>query len=280
MNLKWNARRIVEPILLGTMAHVLINLIFSSHQFPFVFTEWVEACFLAIPITLWNKYLDSGLESRMSWSIHPRKRFMLHFALMAASLLIILNLFGFIYMRLVYHDFFSVRELKIINLVTMCLAVVLTLSNWAIQFYQRWIAAEKNAHKLTQEKETLQKKVQSHHQLIELQKGTKKWNTEAHHIRLARVEFDTIRVYLSPQDQSVFSGSLTQLKALLPEDIFFLVTRDAILHRNAIESTQPASFGKLEITIQQGYGNTTFTISRLKAATFRKWYNSSSPLKS
>jgi LytTr DNA-binding domain len=269
--------RIVEPVLLGITANVIINFFFNPQHSEWVLEEFVVACILWIPITELNMYIDQTLEKKIDWVNSPRRRLITHFVVISLALLIVLNILGNGYLWLSQRGFFSWSELLTINLVVLCLAVLLTLIKWGVHFYTHWVQAERQTAAAVGVAEELRKRILPPTSCIELQKGTSKLKIEPQTIHLATIVFDTVRVYWSESEWGVFAGSLSQLYAQLPGQLFFQITRDAVLHRDTIRSLSSGTFGKIELSLKQGYADSSsFTVSRPKAAAFRKWYNSNS----
>ncbi|HEY5751205.1 MAG TPA: LytTR family transcriptional regulator DNA-binding domain-containing protein [Chryseolinea sp.] len=270
-------RRILEPVFLGCAANLVINFLFNPNTFEFVPDEFIAACVLAVPITEWNRYIDRRLEKKIAWLENPRKRLAMHFLLISVCLLISLNVFGNGYMWITQKGFFSGKQLLIINLVTLCLAVVLTWMKWAMHFYSHWVRAENKVFASEKMIDDLRTRMAGPAQYIEIQKGVSKIKVEIQAIRMARIAFGTVRLYSIQGESGVFMGTLGQLSARLPDYLFFQVTRDAILHRDVIKSIATSTFGKILLTISEPYAEgANFTVSRPKAAAFRKWYHSSS----
>jgi len=155
--------------------------------------------------------------------------------------------------------------------------MLLTILNWVIDFYQRWTKAELTIKGTEREIKQLKSQLSKSSSLIELKKGTAKFRIEVSNIRLAIHNFGFIKVHTEKNEQGIFSGTLSELADKLPLHLFFQATRNTILHRDIIVSVAPAAYGKLQLTIKESLvKNSELKISRLKAAGFRKWYNSSS----
>jgi DNA-binding LytR/AlgR family response regulator len=268
-------RRILEPVFLGCTANVAINFLFNPRAFEIVPSEFIVACVLSVPITEGNRYIDQRLEKKITWLENPRRRLITHFLLISLLLLIFLNMLGNGYMWIARKGFFSWKELLTINLVTLCLAIMLTLIKWGAHFYSRWVRAESKASASAKMADDLRMSLAEAPQSIEIQKGISKVIIEIRTIRMARIAFGTVRLYSSQGECGVFPGTLSQLAAQLPSYSFFQVTRDAILHRETIGSITTSTFGKIELTTKQPL-DSAFTVSRPKAAAFRRWYNSNS----
>ncbi|MBL0745632.1 LytR/AlgR family response regulator transcription factor [Chryseolinea lacunae] len=270
-------RRILEPVLLGSVANVIVNYLFNPHAYAFVAGEFVVACLLSVPITELNRYINGRLDEKMGWLENPRKRLLTHFALLALGLLLVLNVFGNGYMWIMHHGFFSWMQLLIINIVTLAVALFLTLLKWSVHFYAHWVRAERNIQVLSKTADELRQKVEQPLQHIEVQKGTARIRMEIQEILMAKIESGTVRLYSTSGDRSVYAGTLSQLASRLPDFLFFQVSRDAIVRREAIRSVAVSSFGKILLTTKEPNGQAaTLTVSRPKAAAFRKWFNSNS----
>lgn len=272
--------RILEPILLGSMANVIVNHLFNPDALAFVPSEFMVACMLALPITELNRYINNRLDKKMGWLENPRKRLLTHFAWLALSLLFVLNSVGNGYMWVMQHGTFSWKQLLIINLVTLSVALCLTFIKWGIHFYSHWAQAERTVKALAKTTDDLRLKMTQPLQHIDVQKGTARIRMEIQEILMAKIESGTVRLYTTKGDWGIFPGTLSQLASKLPDVLFFQVSRDAILRREAIRSVSVSSFGKILLTTKESPGEPdSFTVSRPKAAAFRKWYNSNSPQK-
>ncbi|MBI5370826.1 MAG: LytTR family transcriptional regulator DNA-binding domain-containing protein [Sphingobacteriales bacterium] len=67
--------------------------------------------------------------------------------------------------------------------------------------------------------------------------------------------------------------SLDKTEKLLPEESFYRLNRQYILHRNAVTGFKRAGDGKLEISVKTaGAIPDLISVSRTKAADFKKWF--------
>lgn len=266
-------RRIFEPILLGSISNIIVNYIFDPYSSSFPFDEFITASILCIPITELNRYIDKRLESKTNWIKQPLKRFASHLALITLSLLIIINVFGNAYLLVTKIGLFSFKETIIINLVTLVMALFLTFFNWAVYFYFRWIGAENIASENARFADELKPFIVKPVPMILIQKGTRKVRIEPQNICYAKIDLGIVRIYCFDGLSGIFQYSLAQLQTMLPEFLFFRITRDVIIHRDAIKSISSSTFGKIQVvTIDRNNINSTYNVSRPKAASFRKWY--------
>jgi LytTr DNA-binding domain len=274
-------RRILEPIVLGSVANLIINFIFNPYSYEFRLDELAVACILSIPITELNRYIDKKLERRFNWITHPRKRFVIHLVLISSGMLICLNVLGNAYVWITQQGFFSWKEAGLINLVTLCLAILLTMVNWSFHFYSGWKNAEATMAGAFRTVNNLERRIVQQDQFIELQKGSSKIKVESKTVRIATIELGVVRVYADKDQYGVFAGTLTQLYSQLPDYWYFQVTRDTILHRDVIKTISSSTFGKIDLTIYENDDSSPsiYTVSRPKAAAFRRWYNSNSTKK-
>ena len=72
--------------------------------------------------------------------------------------------------------------------------------------------------------------------------------------------------------QYIHDLSLESLNAILPDKLFFRANRQFIVTRNVVSEIKSSSNGKLKVllTVSNGFPN-RISVSRLKAAAFRKW---------
>lgn len=272
-----NARRIFEPIFLGSAANMLINYLFDPAQPAFLLNEFVIAILLCVPITELNRYIDHMLERRYAWTVAPVKRFAYHLLLLLAILLISLNILGSSYMLLSGQGLFAIWEMFLINTVTFLLALTLTTTNWMIEFLRRWRKSELELEGSKQRLHNLKHKVNQSLHTIELQKGNKKIYVKNEQLRLAIFTHGLVWVYVANGERYLYNSTINELTTLLPGHLFFPVNRKAIIHLEMIQSISSGSHGKIELVTKtidkdQQY----FTISRLKAASFRNWLKSTS----
>lgn len=267
-------QRMGEAVLLGCLANVVVTLLFNPRSVAFSFQEFFIACVLFLPITELSRYLDHRLEKKIRWTDHPLRRFVTHLLLISFCLLLLLNTLGSLYMWMTGQGFFSWTELVIINVVTLCLALLLTGVKWAIHFYHRWVEAETKASESERMTAALKQRLTQSTPTIEVRKGTTKSNLEPKAITIAKIQSGVVRVYTRAGEGSVYPGTLSELMARLPSHLFFQVSRDVILHREVVKSISSSTFGKIHVVVSEGENNATVTVSRPKAASFRRWYRS------
>lgn len=84
-------------------------------------------------------------------------------------------------------------------------------------------------------------------------------------------------IYLQThQEKKILSErSLDKVEQIIPSELFFRLNRQYIIHHNMINGFKRIEDGKLEIQINSA-GNipTMITVSRIKAASFKKWFHS------
>lgn len=272
-------RRLAEPLVLGTLANVLVNALFNPGAMQWSIDEFVVAWLLSFPITELNRYIDRRLEASIPWSSSPGRRFLGHFLVLAISLVVLLNVLGNAYLWLSGEGFFSMDEYLIVNLVTLTLAFLLATVRWAVQFYKRWLSAESRAEEAGRQADELRQGIARLAEDLALQRGTSTVNVPIRTVRLARIDSGVVRVYTEDDQWFVYAGTLGSLMSRLPAHGFFQVSRDVILHREAIRGMASGSFGKVELTIEPGAPDPV-VVSRPKAAAFRRWYHSNSVQKS
>ena len=269
--------RLLQPILLGTIANILINYFFDPDNPDFLWEEFLIAILLSIPLTELNLFFDARLEKKFSWVVSFEKRLMLHLTLLLLSTIFILNVVGNIYILSKGDSFYTWEETITINVISFIVALFLTSFSWLSYYYKRWRIAESDLRQSNSELQKVKSKITEASSTIQLSAGKKNFIVRAENIRQATVRHSTVRVRSKKNEYGIFEGSLTELQRLLPSHLFFLAARNMIIHKDIVRSTSPSSFGKIDVEIDEnGDSPVTITISRQKASAFRKWVNSSS----
>lgn len=261
---------------MGSIANIVINFIFDPTDPDFIFKEFFVAIVFATMLTEISRLIDKRLDKRISWAGNLGRRFLYQLSYLTIALLVLLNVIGNIYIWIIGDDFYSAQELIIINLCVFAVALLLTFFKWSMHFYKNWIHAERNLEATHEHLSELKSEFDKKNTRIELLKGNSILHISAEDIHFVKAELGIIWVYYDMQ-KAVFQNSLGNLMELLPKHLFFHATRNAIVHRDKILSISPSTYGKISLVIENSLEeNAAITISRLKAASFRKWYYSSS----
>nr|WP_299173348.1 LytTR family DNA-binding domain-containing protein [uncultured Allomuricauda sp.] len=273
---KINYWRILEPVLLGSIANIVINFIFDPADPDFIFEEFFVAIIFGVVLTEINRLIDKKLDKKISWTNNLGKRFLHQLVYLTTTLLVLINIVGNIYIWVIGDGFYSTGEYVIINLCVFAVALLLTFFKWSMHFYKSWIHAERNLETTHEHLNELKSEFDKKNTRIELLKGNSMLQINASDINFVKAELGVVWVYYD-REKAVFLNTLTNLMGQLPKHLFFLATRNAIIHRDTIMSISPSTYGKIDLTVKNSLEeNNSITISRLKAASFRKWYNSSS----
>ena len=269
--------RIVQPVLLGTVANVLVNVIFDPAQPDLLWSEFLAAVLLAIPITELNRLIDIRLEKRYNWITSFVRRFVYHLVLLLLCTLLVLNVVGNLYILIRGDGFYAWHELITINMVAFAVSLVLTLFTWMAFYYKRWKLTERSLHQSKDQLDEIRSRMEQVSQPITLYKGKKQFKIRAEEVRQAKSQSGVVRVWLQTGGSGIFGGTLAELLDLLPDQFFFPAGRNMIIHRDTIQSVASSSYGKIAIEIDpyEGHQN-SLTISRQKASAFRKWYSGTS----
>ncbi len=268
--------RIIEPILLGSIANIVINFIFNPASPDFILEEFLIAIVFAAMLTEINRIIDFRLERKLSWTKNLWKRFLYQLVYLTAALLVVINIIGNIYTWMIGDGFYSLKELLIINLCVFVVALLFTFFKWSVHFYKNWMNAEHSLTDSTKELNELKSEVEKSSNQIELQKANSILQISAKDINFVKSDLGVVWVYYDGT-KAVFNGSLLSLMELLPRHLFFLATRNTIIRQETILSISPSTYGKIDLKLKDiDNDNTSITISRLKAASFRRWRNSSS----
>ncbi|MEM9648075.1 MAG: LytTR family DNA-binding domain-containing protein, partial [Bacteroidota bacterium] len=224
-----------------------------------------------------NRFIDGKLEHRIPWTRQLGKRFVCQLSFLTLTLLVIINLVGNLYIWLIGDDFYTAKELLIINLSVFLVALLLTLVKWVMHFYRNWRLAE---HELDYSKETLSKikvELDKSDTYIKLQRRNENLRVPIDDVIHAETQHGVVWVYYHTT-RAVYPGTLDSLTSHLPKHQFFLASRNAVVKKDRIASISPSTYGKIDIGLMSPLDQHHITVSRLKAAQFRKWYHSSSAL--
>jgi len=270
-----NFWRVLEPILLGSTANIIINIVFnpSNPSGWWSKTEFVVAILFCVPITELNRVVERRLMKKYS-GLNSYKLFAYQLLILSFLLLLLLNGVGRIYHWLIYDDFYEWGEIFIINLIVFLVSFFLVTFKWSVRFYNQLKLTEDHLDKSTQEVHKLSSKLNHSNQTINLKKIDGDYKVNVSDIRIAFIEYGNVKVYDQENTFYTYQGSLTDLANLLPENLFFLATRNIIVHRKTIKSISSLPYGKIQLQIE-GFETTISeaTVSRPKASSFRKWYH-------
>ena len=266
-------RRIFQPLFLGSVANIIVNYVFDPESPDFFLSEFIVAILLSIPITEFNYHIDKRLERRFSWTRSFSKRFFYHLGLLTLSVLFVLNVIGNIYVWITHDGFYTLNEMIIINAVLFVVLLLITFFNWAISFYKGWKKTESHLEHSKIEIRKLSSHLNEEAQQINFEQGKKKVSIPAKEVLMAKSEHGIVRVWIT-EGNVLYSGSLQNLLKKLPKHRFFLIARNVIVQKEMIKSITSSTYGKVIVEIKDT--NEQITVSRQKAASFRKWYNSTS----
>ena len=268
---------IVESILLGFIANLLINLFFNpgNPKDWWSIPELIIAILFCIPITFSNRVIENKLEAKFNWTTDTGKRFFYQLLYLTIIVLITVNVIGRIYHWIIEEPFYTNSEILIINLVVFIMTLLLVIFKWALHFYKKWKISEVNLKETNLKFEELRYKSRRSNKSLRLQKRNSDYIISVEEVRLVKSEFGVVRVYMKNGDSFFFKDTLSKIASLLPEDRFFQLTRNMIAHYTQIVSIESATYGKVLVRLKDvSFEENEIFVSRLKASAFRKWYNS------
>jgi hypothetical protein len=273
--------RVAEPLFLGSLSNILINFIFNPSN-PVNWwssKEFIVAVLFCIPITESNRFIGNKLETKFNWVLHAKKRFIYQLLYVSIVILFFLNVIARVYLWILDDTFFARYEILIINLIVFLITLLLVIFKWAAHFLKRWKNSEANLKKTNLKFEELTSNIKRTNQSIKLRNKNNDYIKGVKEIRVVKIEYGIVRVFIRTSDTYVFNGTLSQMASLLPKNIFFQVSRNLIVHKEQITSITPSSYGKILVKLKEiNSEEKEITVSRLKASAFRKWYNSTSSL--
>ncbi|MEM9363898.1 MAG: LytTR family DNA-binding domain-containing protein [Bacteroidota bacterium] len=260
---------------MGAIANIVINYIFDPESPDFIIDEFLVAFICALLITEINRKINIVLEKRFSWTHQFSKRFINHLIYLTAALIFILDVLGNLYLWFIDDGFHTLNELLVINFSVLILAFLLTIVKWATHFYHNWRKTENYLTDSNKKIDELKSEIEQSGLQIELLKGSDLYRIDIKTIQLATIEHGIVWVYFEETNKAVYQGTLNNLKAKLPEILFYQVTRSTILRKDTILAISSSTYGKIDIKLRTKlFDNKILTVSRPKASQFRKWYNS------
>ena len=269
--------RILEPVLFGVLANILINFCFNPQNPDFIASEFFIAILLATTITETNRIVDTRLNARLNWLTSFKKRLLYHIIFLSTLLLVLLNTLGHSYMWLSGETFHSLDELVLINILALGTAIIMSFVKWGIFLHQNWYKTTEDLKFNTKKIEDLNDQLCKTSSFIELIKGNDTIKLSIESIRIVELEFGMISVFDQENKIGIYKGSLYTIEELLPDQLFFRASRNIIIHKDTIKKITTSTYGKIDITLLpiNLLSDKKITISRLKASTFRKWHSNS-----
>ncbi|MEO1256544.1 MAG: LytTR family DNA-binding domain-containing protein, partial [Bacteroidota bacterium] len=147
-------------------------------------------------------------------------------------------------------------------------------------YFSQWKLTES---KLLESKHELSEVIEKQQETkpIQITKGKKKVNIQLADVKAISVKNGVTLVDTeTPHHTGIFQGTLKELWQILPADTFFPARRNVIIRRETVESFSSDKYGKIKVELRIGERDSVpVTISREKAASFRKWFNSDSAFK-
>ncbi|GGI56725.1 LytTR family DNA-binding domain-containing protein [Winogradskyella haliclonae] len=271
--------RILEPVILGVSANILINFLFNPTSPDFLLKEFIVAIIFAFIITELNRFIYLKIENTIDWKSSFKSKLVLNFFTVSTLLIIILNTIGNLYIWLSGDSFHSLEELLLINLIVLSIVLILSLTRWCMFLHNKWVLTQKDLTNNKKENLNLKQLIHKSSKKIKLSKRNSIFMVEAANIKLAILEYGNIKIYDNKDILGVFEGSLANLESQLPKAFFFKVSRQVIIHREEVKKMSPSNYGKIELELHNKSAKNPFVmISRLKASKFRQWYYSNSSI--
>ena len=273
--------RISEPILLGFFSNLIVNIVFNPTE-P---NKWwsrqeiIVAIIFCTLITESNRFVEKKLETKYQWNVDTKKRFLFQLFYVSLILLFLVNVLGRIYHWLIGDEFYLLNEIIIINLIIFIITFFLVVFKWTSFFYKKWKTSEINLQENKVKIEKLSSNIKQANASIKVRKKNSDYFVKAENVRIVLSELGVVKVFTNTNESYTFNGTLNKISSLLPENLFFPVTRNSIVHHQQIISLTPSTYGKIEVKIKNNHSKeSVITVSRLKAAAFRKWYHSTSSI--
>lgn len=259
--------RRVSVFLLGILSNTLINAIFDyKYQRALVsvsLEEYINAVFGAWVLLEGARAISRRLDKKVLWQKGILRRLAIQMSIELVFLIVMLNALVIGITYFIYGGFYEIDELVIINLAMISMTLVFSRIDSSIYLYKnRKVIFPSNAEST---KEIT----------INVSLGKVKYRLKPSEIRCAVAQSNSVLLITEEKRRIPYSGSLDALIKQLDSEDFFRANRQMVLKKSMIDSIKALDHGKIEVQLAPFPGQPEkVTVSRIKAAEFRRWLNS------
>lgn len=132
----------------------------------------------------------------------------------------------------------------------------------SMDFYREWNASQKKRFE--------ESKMRSGG--LRVKAGKQDLQLEFHSIAGFLVDGEYILCYTSDGKKFLIDMSMDKLETLLPDNLFFRLNRQFLLHRQTILGFEKAENGKLRILTKSSSFSAPINVSRTRAPEFKRWF--------
>ncbi len=259
---RWNWMSVLA---LGISCNWAINAIFDyKYQRPLVsfsIEEYFNAIVAAAVLLTGTRWITSILDKKLPWTSGVTKRIFVQLGLHLAYILISLNLLLVSITYFVYGGFYTMGDMAVINIGVVSLTFFVSIIDIGIFFYRNW-----KTHALADKREGA--KVQNQ---IRLTLGRSQHLIKESEILYAVSKQGLVIVLTRDHRKLPYGDSLEHLMKSLSPAHFFRANRQTIVRQEVVSSIRSLDYGKIEVSLSMNGDSETITISRKRAAAFRKW---------
>lgn len=251
-------------LLLGISANLLINAVLDyKYQRPlisFSLEEYINAIIGAYVFLKGTRWVARKLDKRVPWVAGVRKRLLLQLTLQLLYIIVSLNTLLVSITYFFYGGFYAWDELALINVCVVSLTFFFSSIDSGIYFFNNW--------KILSGKKKGAESVKP----LQISLGKVQYLIEQNSIQLAISIDATSYVITSDGRKLLYPKSLDALISKLESSHFFRANRQVIVSRTIVKAIKSLEHGKVEVNLMPVPGApVSITVSRIKAAEFRKW---------
>lgn len=263
---RWNW---ISIVLLGISCNTLVNVIFDyKHQRPLVsvsFEEYVNAIIASWILLSTTRWVSKKMDTRFPWSDGIARRLIRQTTLQFALVIVLLNALVVGITYFFYGGFYSFDELMVINMSMITLTIIFTLIDTGRDFSANWKNTDGTENGASVSKP------------IYVTLGKVRHLIKPEDIQYAISESGSVIISTLEGRRLVYPQSLDTLMKSLNCERFIRANRQTILSHGLVKSIKALDHGKIEASLSPlNNGLERVTISRTRAAEFRRWLKAKS----
>ncbi len=261
---KW---RWISVILLGICSNLLINIIldfkYQRSLVSFSLEEYINAIIASVILLEGTRWTTRKLDVKLPWSVGVKRRLMVQLSLHLLFIIVTLNVLVISVTYVFYGGFYAFGDLMVINVSVVSLVFFFSLIDTGIFFFSKW----KNASNQSVVSVPGQKPIQ-------LSIGKTQHLITQEDIKCAIGQSGLVVIVTNEGRRLPYTRSLDTLMTKLDPQVFFRANRQTIVSHGIVQSMKAMEYGKIQVHLLMENGQTdAVTISRTRAAEFRKWMN-------
>ncbi len=257
----------ISILLLGISCNLLINIIldfkYQRSLVSFSLEEYVNAIVASIFLLGGTRLITKNLDKKLPWSVGVKRRMLVQLGLHLLFIIVTLNALVISVTYVFYGGFYAFGDLMVINISVVSLVFFFTLIDTGIFFFSNWKKASNQYVISNKDQKPIQLSVGKTQHLITQED-----------IKCAIGQSGLVVIVTNEGRRLPYTQSLDALMSKLDPRVFFRANRQTIVSHGIVQSMKAMEYGKIQVSLSMENGNPDeVTISRTRAAEFRKWMN-------